>query len=591
MNLRRGKWLLSKTAQGLVLGLLVSWLGAQVNESTPLIGYPEDWTHHRIKFTLQGLQDHPEIASREPRAIHQLYRQWRAYQSPLAVMGINSGSRGAETTAQPAGHPDWSVPLGGGVVAFGQFPAKYTLDPTAAPSCTDYIVFALNIAAAAGGQANLVAFNNLYSGATGTPMCPGGGPTLKFAYATSTQGNGLNRTSPVLSLDGKKIAFVESHAMQGAGNPAKSYLHILTIGTTGSNGTSVTTAVSPGVGNNAVNISILYANATTTRSSPWIDYHNDIIYVCSDDGRLYKFTGAFKGTPALVSSGGWPVSVNANSIMTGPVFDDTTGAGVMYLADNNGNAYAVENIRAVAPAVPGPVHARTVGTGGAAGNAGIFDAPIFDVTGKRIFVSTANGIADNSVQGAMVALLDDTPNSLNISRKINIGAGATAPGGGGNPIYDGDFDNTYYNSATGTGHMLVCGTGPTTAAPYLYNLPIINGSPQQGGTPTSLAGGATNSRCGPVTEYFNPNINGGTDFQMFGVTSNCGITGAASSGCVISFQNGTTTVKAVESGGTSGIIIDNDLFTGDPGGQTSSFYFSTEGGTRSAVKLTQLGLK
>src|ERR1700757_2895824 len=192
MNLRRGRLLISKIAHGLMFGLLVSCLGAEVNDSAPLAGYPEDWTHHRIKFTLQGLRDHPEIAAAEPRAVHQLYRQWRAYQSPVlgASVGAADSTAGASETAAPAGHADWSVSFGGGGagMAFGQFPAKWTLNPTAAPSCTtDYVVFALNVAGAAGGQANLVAFSNLYSGATGTPMCSGGGPTVKFAYSTSFQ--------------------------------------------------------------------------------------------------------------------------------------------------------------------------------------------------------------------------------------------------------------------------------------------------------------------------------------------------------------------------------------------------------------------
>ena len=591
MNLRSGKWLGSKIGYGLVLGLLVSWLGAQVNESTPLVGYPEDWTHHRIKFTLQGLREHPEIASLEPRAIHQLYRQWRAYQAPLAGTGINIGVRGGvANNAAPANHADWSVPLGGGTIAFGQFPAKWTLNPTTAPSCTtDFVVFALNIAGAAGGQANLVAFTNLYSGATGTPLCSGGGPTLKFAYSTNTQGNGLNRTSPVLSLDGTKIAFVESHAAQGGGNPAQSYLHILTIGTTGSNGNSVTAAVTPGVGNNAVNVSIPYAPATDTRSSPWVDYKTDTLYVSSDDGRLYKFTGVFKGTPTLANGAGWPISINVNTVMTGPVFDDTTRAGVMYIGDSTGRVYGIENIRAVAPAVPGPINPRPLAAGA---NGGIFDSPLFDVTGSRLFAFTANGIADNGVQGATMALLDEATNgqSLNVSRSINIGGGSNQAGGGGVTIYDGDFDNAYYNTATG--HILVCGTGAANVFPYQYIVPIAAGVPNQFGiTSVALTNNTLTSRCGPVTEYFNPNINGGTDFQMYGVSSNCGIAGATNSGCVISFQNGTTTVKVAESGGTSGIVIDNDIFTGDPGGQTSSFYFSTQGGTRSAVKLTQLGLK
>src|SRR5262249_30867389 len=142
MNPQRSVWLAGKIARLLLLGLLVSGLGAQESENTPLIGYPEDWTHHRIKFTLPGLQAHPEIASREPRAMHALYRRWQAYQVPITTTSLSTN---AQTAAAPAGGPDWNVSLGSATVQAGQYPAKWTLNINAAPSCTnDYVIFGLN---------------------------------------------------------------------------------------------------------------------------------------------------------------------------------------------------------------------------------------------------------------------------------------------------------------------------------------------------------------------------------------------------------------------------------------------------------------
>ena len=55
--------------------------------------------------------------------------------------------------------------MGAGIVAPYMFPAKYSFDINATPSCTnDYVVFGLNVAGATPGQANLVGVNNLYSG-------------------------------------------------------------------------------------------------------------------------------------------------------------------------------------------------------------------------------------------------------------------------------------------------------------------------------------------------------------------------------------------------------------------------------------------
>ncbi len=63
---------------------------------------------------------------------------------------------------------DWSVSLGGGIVAPNMFPAKYSFDITAAPSCAnDYVVFGLNVAST-DRQANLVGITNLYSGTAPT---------------------------------------------------------------------------------------------------------------------------------------------------------------------------------------------------------------------------------------------------------------------------------------------------------------------------------------------------------------------------------------------------------------------------------------
>jgi hypothetical protein len=100
---------------------------------------------------------------------------------------------------------------------------------------------------ASGGQANLVAFNNLYSGTGG--KCGNGNPTVLFSYDITTATGGKIITAPVLSLDGKKIAFVES-----AG--AVSIFHVLTWASGAGNGTSATTSAVPGAGNSALLVTI-----------------------------------------------------------------------------------------------------------------------------------------------------------------------------------------------------------------------------------------------------------------------------------------------------------------------------------------------
>jgi hypothetical protein len=94
---------------------------------------------------------------------------------------------------------DWSLSLGTGNVSPNMFPAKYSFDINATPSCgNDYVVFGLNVAGST-GQANLVGVNNLYSGST--PRLCLANPTVNWAYNGSTAG-GAVLTSPVVSLDG-----------------------------------------------------------------------------------------------------------------------------------------------------------------------------------------------------------------------------------------------------------------------------------------------------------------------------------------------------------------------------------------------------
>jgi hypothetical protein len=100
--------------------------------------------------------------------------------------------------------------------------------------------------------------------------------------------------------------------------------------------------VAPGTGNSATDVALtLNGFVSVTRSSPFYDYAHDEAYVGDDSGVLHKFTPVFSGTPAEVTTGGWPVTVSTqtNKILTVPVFDD--GSGLVYVADSTGYLYSV----------------------------------------------------------------------------------------------------------------------------------------------------------------------------------------------------------------------------------------------------------
>ena len=168
--------------------LAVATLSAQVVEHRPRVGIPFDWTQRHLMFNRSTFAEHPERALQEPRILFQVIREQGRPSQHVPLLG------GPE--AESVTERDWNVSLGTGHVAFGMSPAKFGFDPSQPPSCTaDFVLFGLNVAGTTGGQANLVAYNNLYSGTGG--LCGTGGPTVLFAYNTSTQG-GRILTSPEL---------------------------------------------------------------------------------------------------------------------------------------------------------------------------------------------------------------------------------------------------------------------------------------------------------------------------------------------------------------------------------------------------------
>jgi len=162
-----------------------------------------------------------------------------------------------------------------------------------------------------------------------------------------------------------------------------------------------------------------------------------------------------------------------------------------------------------------------------------------------------------------------------------IGQGSN--GGTNVNLYDGAFNHNYFNSP-GTGALFLCGTGAADITPWRYFFGfsgrVMNTNPSS----SSQLLPSTSARCSPITEFFNPNIGAaGTDFFFWGLTADC--VGVA--GCVMSRTNSDVILDVSEPNGTSSIIVDN-ISTAP---QASSIYFTSQGGPRRAVKLTQNGLQ
>jgi hypothetical protein len=445
-------------------GLLLAALGLAVSFTASVfaqgfgrpdgsIPVPMDWSSTHVLFTAGFTPEQAAKMWNEPRA----YAEWLVHgNEPIGSGLLRKRWRVKGRHPAPRRLPkaemrrDWAVSLGAGGVAQGMFPAKYSFNVNATPSCTsDFVVFpvnastgntranvvgtftgeptsgqttsitvtptvgsavtltltassttntgldfelstttatnATNLAAAInrnlsntaldrvvavvsgatvtvyaltpgtrvtltdaetltnfswgavtagtnGGQANIVAFNHLYSG-SGTSLCGLTNPEFIFSYAS---GVGPVATSPGLSIGGTAVTYVENDSNIGA------ILHVLTFGsgsteygaTTGcasnNNGgatlpTCATNPVIPGstsgstatdfmvpLGLVAANAATGVAGAVDSFSSPFTDYANDTTYVGDNNGYLYAITPTFNGTPGY-AGGNFPVHVNATT--------------------------------------------------------------------------------------------------------------------------------------------------------------------------------------------------------------------------------------------------------------------------------------
>jgi hypothetical protein len=535
----------------LLLLLAVATLSAPFAKKKTGVCFPQDWSQRHLIFSRQALIDHPELARREPRLLFQAMRQ---PQIPT------DGVRQTENPASlPDSERDWNVSLGTGHVAAGMSPAKFGLDTSVPPSCTnDYVLFALNVAGTTGGQASLVAYNNLYSGPGG--FCGTGGPSVLFSYNTTTAG-GKNQTSPALSLDGTQVAFVESSA-------SSSVFHVVKWATGPGNGTSATNSAAPGVGNSATETMLTYATtATNTRSAPWIDYQNDAAYVGADDGKIYKITPVFNGTPALAGAP-WPVTIAAGRRLTAPVLDPVTQD--IFVGDGQGFLWQLSLATLTKKSL-------AVGSSGMR-NPGLIDGPLVDVTNKTIFAISSN---DGT---SAVVVQADTPTLTQMTR-ARVGMGSTGTPGTNVNLYDGNFSNNYFNNPQ-SGYLFVCGTGAADTTPWRYFIGFTGAKMNSTASTSAQILSSTRARCSPITEFFNPNIGSvGTDFFFWGMTADC--SGANSSGCIFARTNFDVVTKLDETGGTSVIVIDNDSTLG----QASSVYFTNLNNPSLGVKLTQNGLQ
>jgi hypothetical protein len=618
----------------IVIALL---LGAQTSAQAPRknpVHLPTDWSHRHVVFSRPNSYRQAWKLQNEPRYWHQWARRNGWARQPARVQiehddhdrdgerdrDHNHDGEDGPDGAKNRARRDWAMSLGAnGTVGTGQFPAKFSFDANATPSCTaDYVAFTTSQAGSA-TVPSIVAFDNLYSTQPAVGgFCNNAGPSVKWAYNTNPAGDatGTTLTSPVLSLDGTKIAFVESRTNANGG----SILHILkwkpgagvTVqGTIAAPATPDTVMVTGQAWNttncpaaNSCIVNITYNGARPdTVSAPFYNYGTDELYVGDDNGVLHKFTGVFLGTPGEVTTGGWPVTVNAAAILTSPVLDFISKN--IFVGDNTGRLSFVREVGSTVGAC-GAGSPPCLGSVSQALTGSIVDPPIVDGATGRLLVF------DNDTTNFGSVFQFDTGLTTVSKVTVSVGGDFFDPA---NVIYAGTFDDAYFSAGPASGHLYACGKEPAYHnRPSVYQLSftgagVLNAIP---GTP--LLGlvspdPADIGACSPVTEI----KNGATDRIFFSVVGNANPPSAggtatgctAGQGCTMSivlsgaWPPAATTAGIPSSGGTSGIVVDNV----GAGAQQSSIYYTylansvaaaTCNGTIGvgcAVKVTQLALQ
>ncbi len=617
-------------ALGLVAGFGASAFAQGFARSDGSIPVPIDWSSSHVIFTGGYTPEQAVKTWNEPRT----YAQWILHGNAPPDSGLIRRHRGLRERRRPSRdmRSDWAISLGAGGVAQGMWPAKYSFNVNATPSCTaDFLVFPINAstgntraqvvgtfstiavagtgtveftvtptagtavslsltattttntgtdfevstvagaagaasnatnlaaainrnlsgvalgrivaiastaahtvtvytltpgprvvltvpvtvtgltwaavtAGANGAQANIVAFNQLYSG-SGTPLCLTN-PEFIFSYAS---GVGPVATSPTLSLSGTEISYVENDPNIGA------ILHVLTFGSgsteygaspgcAGNNNggatlpTCATNPVIPGstaastatdfmlpLGLVAANAATAVAGAADSFSSPFVNYVDDTTFVGDNNGYLYAITPTFLGTPAY-KGGNFPVHVSATPASITPTRVTATAAvvtvtvantlgigelvtisGVAANAGNNctaGDVTAINGTQTVATAAAGnftfaaTIPSATTGTGctvaGATATPGsnYLSAPVVDVAGTgNIFVGDS---------------------SANLYALTSAGATAATALSVGENLNGGIRDSPIIDSTNGVGYVVTgCSTGLTGGETDTTNAGLI----------------------------------------------------------------------------------------------------------------------
>jgi len=500
---------------GLMILLAAGWLLAGSLAKPVPEGFPTDWSHRHVIFSQPATAKRAELVGRDPR----FWQQWYRRNTTRFLAGsphdklLRPAIRLRPPNTGKLKH-DWSEDMGTGASAgAGNFPAKYSFQITTA-SCgsspkPDYVVFNTGLLGSS-GQADILAYDNLYTG------CTAPAPAVYWAYNTG----GQVVTSPVISGDGSQIAFVQT-----TGGFAVFVVLKWAAGTGTAAAPATPTLVTPAnyytcTAPCMTQVQLMGGGSQTTdsNSSPFVDYTDDVAWVGGNPGYLHKIQGVFRGAPAEVATGGFPVNLGTTWISS-PVFDFVTknvfvGDSAGFLHSVNSSSGTVVNSAQLEFAL------------------GLVAAPIVDSTAGKVWVFISNDGSINCAGSACAAVDEFTTGftSMATGSPVTVGNSSATP----NVLYEGGFDSAYVSSADTTGNLYVCGN--TGGSPTIYQVQISGGNAGPVVAGPTLTGAT--APCSPVTDVSNPNVTSGPSEWIFaGVQGSGSGSNCASGGCVMNFYD------------------------------------------------------
>jgi hypothetical protein len=576
------------------------------------LGGPQDWSNRHVIYTRNGSVSDMRRVQDDPRFLSSTLLRYIKEHPDKVAQTDGAGFSGAPSRElsplPPPWDPilhwpitppprtshskvDWSISLGPKAgMAVGESPAVYTANYSK-PSCTnDFIVYTVDAAPSVitqtnlTGQANLIGLTNLYSNFNNTGFCSGNGPSFMFSYAIGTGGSPL---SPVISLDGTKVAWIES-------TNSASYLHV-TIWAPNYE-TSATSPVTPSgafsngsctTAGSACDYSLEYTSTSTgcptssvaanTHSDLYVDYSTGNGYISANNGFLYHIKNVFSTTAN--PSVDFCIAVNAgfektpSGGMSGPVYDFLLNE--VFLTDSEtiyGYAVNASSFELVASYQYGNTKSNY--------NYQTGPGPLLDMFNNFLYVfSTYDKAGKTSVTQLPTSLASATP--------VELGSVSTNT----DPfLFYGAFDNNYftYGPKSAASTLYTCGTDTTnTAAQDLFSISfnpisgIVNTTPAMSNNRNVNQNSADNGVCSPLTEFYDgsndrlfvgmgqPDSNVGSNFvSMWNIKNQ--LTNTSGPG------NTMPTYSAFAQGylgGTTSFAVDNN----DGGtSQAENVYFSTE---------------